>query len=93
MLGVMTKLGVVDFDAAVVEKLEVLLVWGKELESEQETPLLLGEDLVAEDEVVLAVVVELEESQECVIGELAEVTVDKLEVEGIAFVVVEEVYK
>ena len=34
MLVVMTKLGVVDFDAAVVEKLEVLLVWGEELESE-----------------------------------------------------------
>ena len=34
MLGVMAKPDVVDFDAAVVEKLEVLLVWGKELESE-----------------------------------------------------------
>ena len=93
MLDVMSKLDVEDFDAAVVEKLEVLLVWGEELESEQETPLLPGEDLVVEDEVMLAVVVELVESQECVIGELAVVTVGKLEVEGIAFVVVEEEYK
>ena len=34
MLDVMSKLDVVDFDAAVVEKLEVLLVWWEGLESE-----------------------------------------------------------
>ena len=68
--------------------LEVLLIWGEELESEQETLLLLEEDLVVEDEVELAGVVELIDSYECVIGELEVVTVGKLEVEGIAFVVV-----
>ena len=52
----------VDFDISVVEMLEVLLIWGEELESEKETLLLLERVLVVEDEVELAGVVELIDS-------------------------------